>query len=134
MNFSQTVLIVGGIVRPLILQKLRRVFIGMTVDWIPTRESDPSSSVFVFQLRREETRLVVILAGVMRHQHVHDLVGQARRYGKRVLHLYRSQNAQRIRAALSTAATVVPLTTNGAALHIHFPARCPCGIQINPRN
>jgi hypothetical protein len=107
MNFSQTVLIVGGVVRPLILQKLRLVFIGMAVEWIPTRESDPSSSAFAARLRRDETRLVVILTGVMRHQHAHDLVNHARRYGKHVLHLYRSPNAQRIRAALGATKTVV---------------------------
>ncbi len=100
MQTSQTVLIVGGLVRPLALKKIRRDLPEIVIDWIPTRKSDPSSYAFAAHLRREETRLVVILTGVMRHQHAHDLVSLARRYGKAVLHLYRSPNARRIRSAL----------------------------------
>lgn len=61
MNTPNTVLIVGGLVRPIILQRLRRVFPDEAVKWIPTRESDPSSASFASAIIRDETRLVVVL-------------------------------------------------------------------------
>jgi len=102
MKHHSEVLIVGGIVRPIILQRIRRALKGMAVEWIPTRESDASSYAFTAQVRRPETSLVVILTGLIRHQHAHDLVSLARQYGKRVLHLHRSPNPTRIKQALST--------------------------------
>lgn len=107
MKTQNTVLIVGGLARSVILQRLRRVLTDVAVEWIPTRESDPSSSSFASAILREETRLVVVLYGLIRHQHGHDIARLARIHGKRVLPLRRSPNAQRIRQAL-TDITKVP--------------------------
>ena len=100
MNLPNTILIVGGQVRPITLQRLRTGLSRESVRWVPTRETDPSSRAFASWIQRDETCLVVILIGLVRHQHARDILGLARRYGKPVLHLYRSPNPQRIRDEL----------------------------------
>jgi len=101
MKHHPKVLIVGGLARPIILQRIRRVFSDVAVQWISTRECDPSSSSFRSAILREETCLVVVLYGLIRHQHAHDIAKLARLHGKRVLYLRRSPNPERIRQALS---------------------------------
>ena len=100
MNFSRTIVIVGGDARPIALQRLRSIFSNESIEWVPTRATDPSAHAFGPWIQRAETCLVVILGGLVRHQHARDILGLARRYGKPVLHLYRSPNPQRIRDEL----------------------------------
>jgi hypothetical protein len=100
MKHHHQILIVGGLARPIILQRLRLVLPDVAVQWIPTRESDPGSSSFRSAILQEETCLVVVLYGLIRHQHAHDIARLARLHRKRVLPLRRSPNAQRIRQAL----------------------------------
>ena len=108
MNLPNTILIVGGQVRPITLQRLRTKLSSESVQWVPTRETDPSSRAFTSWIQRDETCLVVILNGLVRHQHARDIAGLARRHQKPVLHLYRSPNPRRIRSALLQAAGGVP--------------------------
>ena len=110
MNTQNTVLIVGGLVRPIVLDRIRSVLADVAVEWTPTRESDPSCYAFASHIRRPEVRLVVILHGVSRHQHVRDALRLARLLGKKVLNLHRSPNVQSIRVALS--APAVPVGAN----------------------
>ena len=100
MNFPYTIVIIGGLVRPVTLQRLRCLFSNESVEWLPTRDTNPSFHAFASQIQRAETRLIVILSGLVRHQHARDIVGLARRHRKHVLHLYRSPNPQRIRSEL----------------------------------
>lgn len=97
MRNTSTVLIVGGDVRHFQLDKLRAALGGLSVEWIPTRESDPGSSRFEARLRRQDTSLVVILCGLVRHRH-----------GRRLLRLHRSAN---IHAISSTLLGTPPLHT-----------------------
>lgn len=100
MTSPRTIVIVGGNARPDALKRLRDSLVGVTVAWIPTRESDPSAARFSPSIQRSETCLVVVLTGLVRHQHARDILGLARRHGKRVLHLFRSPNPGRIRHEL----------------------------------
>ncbi len=99
MRKQSTIIVVGGDVRHFQLDRLRAVFGDAAVDWIPTRESDPSSSRFKARLLREDTSLVVILCGLVRHQHARDILRLCRRHGRRFLHLHRSVNIRRVVAA-----------------------------------
>lgn len=100
MNHHPEVLIVGGLVKPTKLEAIRRALPGVDVEWIPTREIDPGASAFTAAVRRPETRLVVILYGLIRHQHAHDLTRLARQQDKRVLRHHRSPNPALIKLAL----------------------------------
>lgn len=91
-----TILIIGGDVRRFQLDKLRAALCGLSVDWIPTRESDPGTSRFEAKIGRQETSLVVILCGLIRHQHSHDITRLCRRHGRRLLRLHRSVNIHAI--------------------------------------
>ena len=99
MRKQSTIIVVGGDVRHFKLDRLRAAFGDAAVDWIPTRASDPSSSRFEARLLREDTSLVVILCGLIRHQHARDIVRLCRRHGRRFLHLHRSVNIRRIVSA-----------------------------------
>lgn len=100
MHTHPEVLIVGGLINPTKLAAIRRALEGVDVAWIPTRATDPGASAFTPAFRRPETRLVVVLYGLIRHQHAHDLARLARLHGKRVVPLYRSPNPARIRLAM----------------------------------
>ncbi len=69
MKTFQKVVVVGGLVRPETLQRLRRGLSHLAVDWVSTRETDPSPADFTSQVTRPETCLIVVLLGVMRHSH-----------------------------------------------------------------
>ena len=101
MHHHPEVLIVGGLINPTKLAAIRRALAGVDVEWIPTRETDPGASAFASAFRRPDTRLVVALYGLIRHQHAQDLVRLARQHGKRVLPFYRSPNSERIKLVLS---------------------------------
>lgn len=100
MRNTPTVLIIGGDVRHLQLDKLRAALCGIAVEWIPTRESDPGSSCFEARLRRQDTALVVMLCGLIRHQHARDVARLCRRHGRRFLRLHRSANVHTITSTL----------------------------------
>jgi hypothetical protein len=100
MNHHPDVLIVGGLVKPTKLEAIRLALPGVDVEWIPTRDSDPGASAFAYAIRRPETRLVVVLYGLIRHQHAHDLTRLARQQDKRFLRHYRSPNPSLIKLAL----------------------------------
>jgi len=100
MQTHPTVLIVGGHIGHHTLRRLQARLSSFVFKWIPTRESDPDCSSFRARLRRPETCLVVILNGLIRHQHGHDLVRLSRQYAKRVLHQHRSPSITQIQAAL----------------------------------
>ena len=108
MRNTPTILIIGGDVRHFQLDKLRAALCGITVDWIPTCESDPGASRFEARLRRQETSLVVILCGLIRHQHARDIANLCRMHGQRLLRLHRSAN---IHAIASTLLGTAPLPT-----------------------
>jgi hypothetical protein len=99
MRKQSTVIVIGGDVRHFQLDRLRAAFGDAAVEWIPTRASDPSSSRFKARLLRPDTSLVVMLCGLVRHQHARDIVGLCRRHGRRCLHLHRSANVHRIVSA-----------------------------------
>lgn len=100
MRNTPTVLIIGGDVRHSQLDKLRAALCGIAVEWIPTRESDPGVSRFEAQLRRQGTSLVVVLCGLIRHQHARDITRLCRRHGQRLLRLHRSANIRAINSML----------------------------------
>jgi len=106
MRNTPTILIIGGDVRRFQLDKLRAALRGRSVNWIPTRESDPGSSRFEASIGRQETSLVVILCGLIRHQHSSDITRLCRSHGRRLLRLHRSVN---IHAIASTLFGVTPL-------------------------
>jgi hypothetical protein len=109
MRKSSTIIIVGGDVRHFQLDKLRAVLGAFSVEWIPTRETDPGSSRFTSRLLRPDTTLVIILCGLLRHQHARDLIRLCRRHSRPYLHLYRSANPTRIlEALLGTTARPAP--------------------------
>jgi hypothetical protein len=110
MRNTPTVLIVGGDVRHFQLDKLRAALCGLSVDWIPTRESDPGSSRFESRLRRQDTSLVVMLCGLIRHQHARDIAHLCRRHGRRLLRLHRSANVRAIASTLLD--TTLPTSTD----------------------
>jgi hypothetical protein len=99
MRNQSNIIIVGGDVRHFQLDRLRAAFSDAVVEWIPTRESDPGSSRFKARLLRQDTSLIVILCGLVRHQHARDIVRLCRRHGRRFLHLHRSVNIRRIATA-----------------------------------
>jgi hypothetical protein len=101
MQNQPTILLVGGDIRPGPLQKLIRSLPGYAVEWLPTRETDAGPSRFQSRLGRPGVVLVVILKGLLRHQHTHALLRLCRRHGLRWLHLFRSPNAARIVQALA---------------------------------
>ena len=108
MRKEEYVIIVGGDVRHFQLDKLRAALCGLSVDWIPTRESDPGSSRFEARIGRQDTSLVVILCGLIRHQHARDITRLCRRHGRRLLRLHRTAN---IHAISSTLFCATPLPT-----------------------
>lgn len=120
MRNTRTVLIVGGDVRHFKLDKLRAALCGLTVDWIPTRESDPGSSRFEARIGRQDTSLVVILCGLIRHQHSREIARLCRRCGLRLLRLHRSAN---IHAIVSTVFATAPIPTASDKQLIHEGAR-----------
>ena len=106
MQNQPTILLVGGDIRHGPLQKLIRALPGYAVEWIPTRETDAGPSCFQSRLGRPGVVLVVILKGLLRHQHTHALLRLCRRNGLRWLHLFRSPNAVRIVQALASGAAL----------------------------
>ena len=100
MRNTTAVIIIGGDVRHFQLDKLRAALCGIAVEWIPTRESDPGSSRFESRLRRRDTSLVVILCGLIRHQHARDITQLCRMHGRRLLRLHRSANVHAITLTL----------------------------------
>ena len=105
MRNTPTVLIIGGDVRHSHLDKLRSALSGFQVDWIPTREADPGPSRFASRIRRQEVSLVVVLYGLIRHQHAKDITRLCRYHGQPILRLHRSPNVEAITSILSRIAT-----------------------------
>ena len=105
MRNTPTVLIIGGDVRHFQLDKMRAALGGHSVDWIPTRESDPGTARFEAKIRRQETSVVVILCGLIRHQHSRDISRLCRKLGRRLLRLHRSANIHAITSVLHTSAS-----------------------------
>lgn len=110
MRNTPTVIIIGGDIRHTKLDKLRAALCGIAVEWIPTRESDPGASRFEARLRRKEASLVVVLCGLIRHQHARDIARLCRRHGQRLLRLHRSANIHAITSMLFGAAPPSPAT------------------------
>ena len=101
MRNTKTVLIVGGDIRRPQLEKLAQGLAPLAVEWISTRETDAGPSRFQPSLLRPEICLVVILTGLIRHQHLADLLRLCRRRGLRRVLLRRSPALERIRMAVA---------------------------------
>ena len=101
-TLHSTIVLVGGDIRNDQLCRLRRSVPNLDVEWIATRASDPGPSRYQFKVVRPETVLVVILDGLVRHEHSRHLLQLCRRHSKRYVRLYRSLNAERIVGALAS--------------------------------
>lgn len=94
-----TLLIVGGDKRSQAISRLRRDLQLTEVLWADTRESDPTARRFRALLEHPRVRFVVLLIGLVRHQHAHDVAELCRMSGKRLIRIWRSPSP----AAISNA-------------------------------
>lgn len=102
MRNQSTIVVIGGDVRHSQLDRLRATLTDAVIEWIPTRDTDPGASRFKFRLLHDDIALVVMLCGLVRHQHARDITRLCRRHGRRLLHLHRSLNVHRVAAAKGT--------------------------------
>lgn len=85
-----TIVIVGGDKRSHAISRLRRDLQVEEVLWADTRESDPTDRRFRALLQDPRVCLVVLLIGLVRHQHAHDVARLCKNSGKRLIRLWRS--------------------------------------------
>lgn len=69
---GKTMALIGGDRRDKHAARLRREFGLANVVWIETRDTDASSRRFESMIKRGEVALVVLLHGLIRHQHASD--------------------------------------------------------------
>lgn len=83
-------LIIGGDQRTHQLERLRREFGLRNVAWASTRESDPAPGRFRSLLQNHHFALVVLLNGLIRHQHARDAAALCEKLGTPLVRIWRS--------------------------------------------
>ncbi len=89
---GSSLLIVGGDERAGQLERLRSDFDLRDAIWAPTRDSDPTPRRFRGLIRRPRLTLVVLLEGLIRHQHAREVVALCAQSGKPLVRIWRSPN------------------------------------------
>lgn len=96
-----SLLIIGGDVRATSLDRLKRDLGLSLLEWIPTRDSDPTPRSFEAIVRRQEFSLVVLLQGLVRHQHARDVAAICSAAQVELVRLWRSLSVSALCHALS---------------------------------
>lgn len=87
---GDSILVIGGDKRPESVQRLKKRLGLDKVEWIATRQSDPTPQRFCHIIADPSVGLVVALIGLIRHQHARDISRLCRKYEKPLLRLHRS--------------------------------------------
>ncbi|CAA6692650.1 hypothetical protein [Lentimonas sp. CC10] len=93
---GKRIVAIGGRPRPPAILNIRRDLKLSAVDWVPTRESKPSGSVYVSRINQAKPDIVVLLIGLMRHQQASDLRNFCRKRGIPCVTLHRSLSAAQL--------------------------------------
>lgn len=91
-----SIVVVGGDPRKHSLRKTGEALGLSCVEWLRTRESHPSGRGYANQALKSQPDVVVLLVGLMRHQHFDDIRKQCRQSGVPYLILRRSFSAARL--------------------------------------
>lgn len=100
-----SLLVIGGDQRPRALAKLEREFQLRATLWATTRDTDPSPSRFRHVVGDPHVDVVVLLEGLVRHQHARDVAELCKRHGKVLVRLWRSPNPSALAHAILEQAT-----------------------------
>jgi hypothetical protein len=82
------------------VERLKQAFNLEHVVWLPTRANDASSHSFSSFLRRRSVALVVVLYGLIRHQHARDLRALCRDLDVPVVGYWRSPHPDGLASAI----------------------------------
>lgn len=93
-------LVIGGDERASQLERLCAAFHLRKARWAQTRETDPTSTSFRHLIDDPDVALVVLLDGLVRHQHARDVVALCKRHGKWLIRLWRSPSPTAIAHAV----------------------------------
>lgn len=91
-----SVLVIGGDRRRFAIRQIKDQLGLKDVVWLPTRESSPSGKAFVHAIKHGRPDIVIVLTGLMRHQHLRDIKNACRSYGTTFIPLRRSLSAAKV--------------------------------------
>ncbi len=97
---GKRLLIIGGDGRCHQIRRLYNELCLACIVWQCTRETDASRRRFEHLIRGRGFDIVVLLSGLVRHQHLADVRRLCRQEGIQLLVLYRSPNPSQVSAAL----------------------------------
>lgn len=102
---GSTVLVIGGDERADQLVRLRGELGLRDAVWASTRRCDPSPRRFQSLIRSRHVTLVVLLEGLIRHQHARDVASLCGQSGKPLVRVWRSPSPTAVAHAILTQAS-----------------------------
>lgn len=102
---GSTLLVVGGDERADQLVRLRGQLGLRDAVWASTRDSDPTPRRFRSLIRDPRLTLVVLLEGLIRHQHARDVASLCEESGKPLVRIWRSPNPVAVAHAILSQAS-----------------------------